>query len=154
MCRHALTGRVPQPWIPAAKHAAVVREARVYVLGYVAAAAVSLWLQTAVLLWLWILPAMIGQVFLRNYLLAEHTGCENSSDTLGNTRTTYTNAFVRFFAWNMPFHVEHHAYPSIPFYALPRANVRLRDSIRVADAGYVAAMRSILRFLLKAPAGS
>ena len=73
---------------------------------------------------------------------------------MGNTRTTYTNAFVRFFAWNMPFHVEHHAYPSIPFYALPRANVYLRDSIKVADAGYVAAMRSILRFLLRAPAGS
>jgi fatty acid desaturase len=106
------------------------------------------------LLWLWILPAMIGQVFLRNYLLAEHTGCENCSDTLANTRTTYTNAVVRFFAWNMPFHVEHHAYPSIPFYALPRANVHLRDQIKVGDPGYVAAMRSILRFLFKAPAGS
>jgi fatty acid desaturase len=154
VCRHAFTGRVPQPWIPAGKHASVVREARVYGLGYVAALAVSLWLQTAVLLWLWILPAMIGQVFLRNYLLAEHTGCENSSDTMGNTRTTYTNAFVRFFAWNMPFHVEHHAYPSIPFYALPRANGYLREHIRAGDPGYVAAMRSILQFLLKAPAGS
>ena len=39
---------------------------------------------------------------------------------LENSRTTYTNALVRFLAWNMPFHAEHHAWPSIPFHALPR----------------------------------
>jgi fatty acid desaturase len=139
--RHAFTGRVSQPWIPTARQAAVVREARVYVLGYTAALAISLWLQTAVLIWLWILPAMIGQVFLRNYLLAEHTGCENSSDTMGNTRTTYTNAFVRFFAWNMPYHVEHHAYPSIPFHALPKLNQIVADQIVYRGPGYIAVTR-------------
>jgi fatty acid desaturase len=152
--RHALTGRVTQPWIPAAKHAAVVREARVYVLGYAVALAGSVWLQSTALLWLWILPAMIGQLFLRNYLLAEHTGCETGSDPLSNTRTTYTNPVVRFFAWNMPYHVEHHAYPSIPFYALPRANTHLRPHIRVSDPGYIAALRSILRFLFRPRAGA
>jgi fatty acid desaturase len=152
--QHAFTGKVAQPWVPKAKHAAVVSEARVYVLAYIAAIGLSVWLQTTVLLWLWVLPAMLGQVFLRNYLLAEHTGCESSADTMGNTRTTYTNAFVRFFAWNMPYHVEHHAYPSIPFYALPRANGPLRSSIRVGDPGYLAALRSIVRFLVKRPAGA
>jgi fatty acid desaturase len=149
--RHALTGRVTQPWIPAARRRAVVREARLYVLGYAVALGLSLWLQTAVLLWLWILPAMIGQVFLRNYLLAEHTGCPETAEPLSNTRTTYTNPVVLFFAWNMPYHVEHHACPSIPFHSLPAANAHFRPHIRVGDPGYVAAMRSILRFLLRTP---
>jgi fatty acid desaturase len=153
--RHAFTGRVPQPWVPEAQRANnIVMEARIHVLLYVAAIGLSVWFQTAVLLWLWVLPAMAGQVFLRNYLLAEHTGCEMGRDPLSNTRTTYTNAFVRFFAWNMPYHVEHHAYPSIPFHSLPRANVFLREHIKVGDPGYVAAVRSFLRYLLKAPAKS
>jgi fatty acid desaturase len=152
--QHAFTGRVPQPWIPGDKRAEVVREARIYMLIYAALAAVSIAMQTTVLLWLWILPAMAGQVFLRHYLLAEHTGCDFCADPLANTRTTYTNPVVSFFAWNMPYHVEHHAYPAIPFHSLPAANAYLRDHIKVGDRGYLAAVRSIQRYLLKAPAGS
>lgn len=47
---------------------------------------------------------MIGQVFLRNYLLAEHTGCPNEGDVYAITRTILFNRWVRFFSWNMPFH--------------------------------------------------
>src|SRR4029077_18167969 len=99
--------------------------------------AASILLKTSLLLWIWVLPAMAGQVFLRHYLLAEHTGCADDSDPLHNTRTTYTNALVRFFAWNMTYHEEHHTYPSIPFYALPRANRVFRPHIRVGDPGYL-----------------
>jgi fatty acid desaturase len=146
---HAFTGRAPQPWIAPEKRALIVREARFYVFVYAAVIAVSILLQSGVLLWIWVLPAMLGQIFLRLYLLAEHTGCEMSDDTLGNTRTTYTNAVVRFFAWNMPYHVEHHAYPAIPFHCLPKANAYFRASIRVGPPGYVAASRSIIRHLLR-----
>lgn len=148
---HAVSGRVPQPWVPQHKHALIVREARLYVLAYGAAIVASIALQSAILLWIWVLPAMAGQPFLRHYLLAEHTGCETGDDPLGNTRTTYTNALVRFFAWNMPFHVEHHAYPAIPFHSLPKANIFLRGSIRVGTPGYIAATRSIIAHLLARP---
>lgn len=36
-----------------------------------------------------------------------------------NTRTTLTTRVVRFLAWNMPYHAEHHAMPSVPFHKLP-----------------------------------
>ncbi len=144
---HAVVGRVDQPWVAVEDRRLIVREARVYVLGYAIAILISIWLDTAALLWLWVLPAMAGQIFIRNYLLAEHTGCAENSDPYNNTRTTYTNGFVRFFAWNMPYHVEHHAYPGIPFYLLPLANERLRKLIRVSDPGYLTALRSIIRRL-------
>jgi fatty acid desaturase len=142
--RYALLGRVEQPWIPEEERPLVVREARAYVLGYGVVIAASIGLHSAVLLWLWVLPALAGQIFLRNYLLAEHTGCAEDASPYANTRTTYSNAIVRFFAWNMPYHVEHHAYPAIPFHALPQANERLRTLIQVADRGYLAALYSIL----------
>jgi fatty acid desaturase len=64
-----------------------------------------------------------------------------------NTRTTETTAAVRLLTWNMPYHVEHHAYPSVPFHALPKLNPLIRDRIRVAAPGYIALHRAFVRDL-------
>ncbi len=146
--RHALTGRVPEPFIPPAQHAVVVREARLVWGLYVAVFAASLALGRADALYYWILPAIAGQPLLRLFLHAEHTGCALSADMFANTRTTYTNAAVRRLTWNMPYHVEHHAYPSVPFHALPRVNALIRDRIRVSAPGYAALHRGFVRELL------
>jgi fatty acid desaturase len=61
---------------------------------------------------------------------------------------------VLFFAWNMPYHVEHHACPSIPFHSLPAANAHFRDHIAVGDQGYLSALRSIRAYLFRAPGGA
>lgn len=55
---------------------------------------------------------------------------------LENTRTTFTTALVRFVAWNMPYHAEHHAYPAVPFYRLPQFHEVVRDHLRTTERGY------------------
>ena len=67
------------------------------------------------------LPVLLGQPALRLYLLAEHGDCPRVANMFENTRTTFTTAMMRFLAWNMPYHVEHHVYPQVPFYRLPDA---------------------------------
>jgi fatty acid desaturase len=141
MLGHALTGRVTAPWIPENKRAVIVREARVYLALYALLFAVSLWLSSALLLWVWIVPLVIGQFFLRPYLYAEHTGCDRTRSAFQNTRTTYTGAIVKWFAWNMPYHVEHHAYPSIPFHALPKLNEIVDGEIVHRGRGYIRTTR-------------
>jgi fatty acid desaturase len=141
MLGHAVTGNVTVPWIPESKRAVIVREARVYVALYALLLALSLWFTSALLLWVWIVPLIIGQFFLRPYLYAEHTGCERTRSAFENTRTTYTAAFVKWFAWNMPYHVEHHAYPSIPFHALPKLNAIVDDEIVHRGHGYIRTTR-------------
>lgn len=121
----------------------VIHEARWVLAIYAVALAASIAAGSALLLWYWIIPALLGQPVLRLYLMAEHSGCPRSRDMLENSRTTYTNALVRFLAWNMPFHAEHHAWPSIPFHALPAANALIRDKLRTTAPGYVAALRDI-----------
>ena len=147
--RHGVLGRVTVPWVPPEKRPLIVREARLYLLGYASVIAASALAGSAAALWLWIVPLMAGQLFLRPYLLAEHTGCAHTADMLANTRTTYTNAFVHFFAWNMPFHVEHHAYPAVPFHALPRLNALLASHIANTAPGYPAATAQVVRHLLR-----
>jgi fatty acid desaturase len=85
----------------------------------------------------WIGPQLLGQPPLRAYLLAEHTGCSHDRDGLTNTRTTLTNRLVRLLMWNMPFHAEHHMYPSIPFHRLPDAHRRIRARLGFEQDGYL-----------------
>jgi fatty acid desaturase len=148
---HGVRGKVTVPWVPAEKRPLIVREARAYLAGYTLILAASIAMGSLAAVWLWLLPLMAGQPFLRPYLLAEHTGCAHTPDMLENTRTTYTNAIVRFFAWNMPYHAEHHAYPAVPFHALPRLNLLLAQHIVHTEQGYPAATATVVRHLIGDP---
>jgi fatty acid desaturase len=99
------------------------------------------------LLWSWLLPLAVGQPFLRVFVLAEHSGCSFSTDGLANTRTTLTTAPVRWLMWNMPFHAEHHLYPSFPFHALPQAHRLIGPQLHHLDRGYLAVHHGLLRQL-------
>jgi fatty acid desaturase len=72
---------------------------------------------------------------------------------LANTRTTLTLWPLRTLAWNMPFHVEHHTYPGVPFHRLPAAHRLLRSKIGVLGRGYIAVHWEILGTLNR-PAAS
>ncbi|MDH2383959.1 fatty acid desaturase [Bradyrhizobium sp. CER78] len=141
MFRHALTGQVIVPWIPQHKRAAIVLEARLYLAGYLLLLAASLALHSAILLWAWIVPLLAGQLILRPYLYAEHTGCERTRSAFENTRTTMTGRIMKWFAWNMPYHVEHHAYPTVPFHALPKLNAIVDGHIVYRGRNYRAVTR-------------
>ena len=39
--------------------------------------------------------------------------------------------------WNMSYHVEHHLYPGVPFYALPNAHSAMTETRNVTALGYV-----------------
>ncbi|MGB5557205.1 MAG: fatty acid desaturase, partial [Paracoccaceae bacterium] len=106
--------------------------------------ALGLTFAAPLLFWVWIVPALLGQPFLRLYLLAEHGDCPRVANMLENTRTTFTTGLVRFLAWNMPYHAEHHVYPAVPFHRLPQFHAVLRDHLKVTADGYVAFTRDYL----------
>ncbi|WP_245428319.1 fatty acid desaturase family protein [Kumtagia ephedrae] len=112
-------------------------EARVFLALYAVLLASSLVAGSSILLWVWIVPALVGQPFLRAYLLAEHTRCPHVANMLENTRTIFTTGLVRFFAWNMPYHAEHHSYPTVPFHQLPRFHRIAAEHLRSTEKGYV-----------------
>ena len=137
-------GRVEEPFIAPAQRPAVIREARVLLCLYAGIAAASLAAQSWAAVLFWVVPVLLGQPILRLYLLAEHTGLPEVPDMVRNTRTTRTLLPLRALAWNMPFHVEHHAYPGIPFHALPAAHAHLKPRLPEVAPGYLAVHRQIL----------
>lgn len=134
--RHA-RGVVEEAYIPASRHRRVIREARALIALYAGAGLACLSGQSWIF-WGWLLPIVLGQPALRLYLMAEHGRCPAVADMFANTRTTYTAGLLRFIAWNMPYHAEHHTYPSVPFWQLPRLNALLRDHLKSTSNGYVA----------------
>jgi fatty acid desaturase len=146
-------GRVSHlPFIPAYGRRAVVWSMRLQVTLYVLLTLGAVIWHSHTLLIYWLLPLLLGQPLLRSITIAEHTHCSVNANGLTNTRTTLTSWPVRFFMWNMPYHAEHHLYPSIPFYALPRAHRRIREHIMHLDNGYIAVNRAIAAKLAQAKA--
>ncbi len=143
-----LAGRVEERFVPERRKKALVREARGLVVLYLLIAFVSFDTGSTFAVIYWLLPLALGQPFLRAFLLAEHTGCPLVPDMLENTRTTNTNPLVRWLTWNMSFHAEHHAYPALPFHALPAAHKLMKDKIVHQSPGYIAAHWQILRRLM------
>jgi fatty acid desaturase len=141
------SGRADRPWMGPAERRPLIAEARWYLLGYALVAGVSVAAGSPMALVVWFVPFLVGQAFLRPYLLAEHTGCAFTRDCLDNTRTTLTVLPVRLFAWNMPYHAEHHAYPAVPFHALPRLHASVETRIANLAPGYLAATATVNRYL-------
>ena len=135
LVRNAL-GKGKAVYIPPKAEAKVQREALVMLALYAVLVLASFWLQSALLLWVWLVPMLLGQPFLRLYLLAEHGRCAFVANMLENTRTTATNRVMKFLAWNMPYHAEHHAYPAVPFHKLPEFHALIERHLKETERGY------------------
>ena len=129
-------------YVPEARKPLIRIESRIYLLGYGFLLGTSLFLANYALLYLWLIPILLGQPFLRLYLLAEHGHCAFVANMLENTRTTYTNRMLRTLAWNMPYHAEHHSYPAVPFHKLPELHALIEPHLRETENGYCAFHRS------------
>lgn len=123
----------------------VVREARLLGAIYLVAIAGSLAIGSTAVLVFWIVPRLVGEPFLRGARIAEHAGRSSDRDITENTRTFDSSWPVRWLSYNMTFHAEHHAAPSVPFHRLPALRQRFGVHVRGESGGYVAAQAEIVR---------
>ncbi|NET10804.1 MAG: fatty acid desaturase [Merismopedia sp. SIO2A8] len=135
-------------FLPETSHQDVIRSTRIQLGVYGAIALItSLLAHPWFIVLHWLIPLAVGQPLLRFILWAEHTGCSNDANPLTNTRTTLTLWPLRFLMWNMPYHAEHHLYPSIPFHALPAAHQVLKPYFERVESGYLHVNQSIIGVL-------
>ena len=125
------------PYVPPRGRKRVRQEAQAFLAGYLITFGCAALFEQTWQFWAWLLPMLIAAPFLRGYLLAEHARCPHVADMFANTRTTFTNHAMRWLAWNMPYHAEHHAYPAVPFHRLPQFHALCAEHLNVTQNGYV-----------------
>jgi fatty acid desaturase len=82
--------------------------------------------------------------------LTQHAGlAENVKDHRLNTRTVYMNPVYRFLYLNMNYHIEHHMFPMVPYHALPRLHVAVKDQLPRTYSGVIEAYREIIPALIR-----
>ena len=147
-------GRTPEPFLKKKERAIVIREARLYLLGYAVVAALSVYFESwSALICLWG-PLLITTPFYRFYIAAEHHGLPNGRGVIGSTRTTRAGPIMRWLMWQMPYHTEHHLFPGVPFHKLGALSRALREGldaklsgINEVAPGYLAVHRELLAML-------
>ncbi len=138
----------PRPaYVPARAEARVRTEARAHLAALALILIVSAAGGSTAALTFWLLPMVLGQPWLRAYLMAEHTACPLVPDMLANTRTVLTHRLIRWLAWEMPWHTAHHLVPTVPFHRLRALTALIEERLSAVSDGYPAAHREIVRTL-------
>ena len=96
------------------------------------------------------LPTFYGGFLALYFGLTQHAGlAEDVLDHRLNSRTVYMNPIFRFIYWNMNYHVEHHMYPMVPYYALAALHEEVKHDCPVANSGIVDVWQEIWPAVLR-----
>ena len=121
---------------PAAELPKMTRNARIFSLFYLGIAA-SIATGFAWPLWFYVLPRLLGGPVMLMFNIIQHAELqENSPSIVESTRSFRTNRVGRFLYLNMNNHVEHHLYPQVPFYSLPKLHEEVADRTPAPDPGF------------------
>lgn len=83
---------------------------------------------------LWLTPLLFASPWMGLKSIADHHANTWRGDALHTATTTRSNAVVTFL-WNgLNYHLEHHLFPQVPGYKLPRVHARLAPALRAAGA--------------------
>jgi fatty acid desaturase len=99
-----------------------------------------------VVMQVWIIPLLIASFYGNVRGWAEHT-LTAPGHPLTITRTVTSNPLFSFLNINLNYHLEHHLFPGVPWYNLPKVHRLLLDDYRAAGASVY---RSYARFLYDA----
>jgi fatty acid desaturase len=113
-------GIITEPYLPESRRPGLIREARWHLAGYALIAVVSVLTRSYLALELWLAPMVIMKPVHQLQNTIEHLGLPHIETITQNTRSTSTNALMRWLGWNMQYHTAHHAFPGVPCYHLPR----------------------------------
>jgi fatty acid desaturase len=100
--------------------------------------------------WSWLLYGWLVPMFFINTMvnirgMSQHTLLEEADDEVRGTRTILAHPLVRYFMCNENYHLEHHLYPGVPWYHLPRVHAALEPELRRQGAPYISSSGSFVR---------
>ena len=135
-------------YTPIHEHKKVFLVARIWLAIYSVTVAVALYYETVMPLLLIGGPRLYGSwhFVMTGYL--QHGGLrDNVTDHRLNTRTVMMNPVSRFLYLNMNYHIEHHMFPLVPYYNLPKLHAEIKHDLPEPSRSIWAAYAELLPVL-------
>lgn len=96
----------------------------------------------------YLMPIIFYLMMVFFFTMAEHSGCEKTSNQQLNARSMHSNQFFRFFFWNFNYHAEHHVYPNIPSSNLEKLHKLIGDSFKYHHKSYILLHLSFIKNII------
>ena len=97
-----------------------------------------------------LVPNFYGRLLIICMANTQHAGLEEDvKDHRRSTRTVYLNPFFSFLYWHMEYHIEHHMFPQVPSYNLPKLHALVKDQMPPVRKGLWGAYKEIIPALIK-----
>ena len=100
----------------------------------------------------WLVPyCTVTQIFFRIRGAIEHGNVPDPANPYQQTRTYFMHPTLQFFfsPKRVNYHLEHHLYPSVPFYNLPQVHSLLQQAVYPREHGYCEVFADSLRRLVR-----
>ena len=98
---------------------------------------VSAYLSPKVIVHGWLIPMLFIHFMVNIRGMSQHTLLEHETDPVRGSRTILTNRVTQFFMCNENFHLEHHLYPAVPWYNLPRVHESMKQQLEDGGAPFI-----------------
>ncbi len=152
MIKHALGKIDPEvaTYLPKSEYHRVFFRARIYLLIYASSIGLSIYFWTILPLMFIGIPTFVGTWLMLIYGTTQHAGlAENVLDHRLNCRTVYMNFINRYLYWNMNYHLEHHMFPLVPYYNLPKLHELIKDDCPKPYPSIYAAFQEIIPAIIR-----
>ncbi len=144
---HSLGKITPEEatFIPESEYPKVFLRARIYAAIYLVIFGLAIYYQTWLPFIFVLGPNLYGAWLMPIYGWTQHAGlAENVLDHRLNCRTVEMNIVHRFLYLNMNYHLEHHMFPLVPYYHLPRLHQIVKDDCPKPYRGLIETYREII----------
>jgi len=129
--QHALgiKTKVMKECIPDHKKQSCIFVSRVYVFLWISITIFSMVINSALPIFLFLIPKFFATLNII-WGLTQHIGLQDKvKDHRLSTRSIRLNPILSFIYWNMEYHIEHHMFPSVPSYNLPKLHEAIKHQL-------------------------
>ena len=121
--------RVMKECIPQEKKSLCILSSRIFVILWIFIIIFSIYIGSLLPIFLLLIPKFF--IFLNViWGLTQHIGLkENTKDHRESTRSVRLNPIFSFIYWKMEYHIEHHMFPMVPSYNLPKLHEVIKDQL-------------------------